>query len=181
MGHTIRSIIYVGSFLAFVACSKDTSKPNYEPIQDMLVQPNLKAQKYDEFFKGGISSLVPPDHTVPVGFKPYLYASDPDKAAQMKNPFAGNSTEAVLSLGKNMYENNCMVCHGAKGLADGAVAKKYPLPVPQLVTEKIKGWSDGRIYHVISVGQGTMGSYAGQVPQNARWQLVNYIRQLQKM
>jgi hypothetical protein len=60
------------------------------------------------------------------------------------------------------------------------VAAKYPLKIPALNTDKIKGWTDGEIYHVITQGQGVMGGYKSHIPQAYRWQVVNYIRYLQK-
>jgi mono/diheme cytochrome c family protein len=73
-----------------------------------------------------------------------------------------------------------MVCHGRTLTSDTPVAKLMPLPPPVLNSDKIKGWTDGQIYHVITVGQGVMGPYASHIPQKYRWQVVNYIRHLQK-
>jgi len=66
------------------------------------------------------------------------------------------------------------------GKGDGPVGTKMAKVPPPLISDKIKGWSDGGIYHVITMGQGTMGPYASHIPQQYRWQVVNYIRQLQK-
>jgi hypothetical protein len=75
-----------------------------------------------------------------------------------------------------------MVCHGQKGQGnpDSNVVKNMALKPPALMTDKIKGWTDGHIYHVITEGQGVMGPYASHIPQAYRWQVVNYIRFLQK-
>lgn len=165
----------------FTGCGPSGNKPNVELIQDMMEQPAVKAQKKDDFFPGGISSLVPPEHTQPVGAKPYPYATDLPKAlANLRNPVAGDLGPEVLLVGQKYYNTQCMVCHGAKGLGDGPVKERYPLPIPSLVTEKVKAWPDAHIYHVIAAGQGVMGPYASHVPENVRWQLVNYIRHLQK-
>jgi hypothetical protein len=174
------SIISVFSVLV-LGCGPSGNKPNVELIQDMMEQPAVKAQKYDDFFSNGISSLVPPDHTQPVGKKPYPYANDINKAlANLKNPMAGDMSKPVLLIGQKFYNTNCMVCHGEKGLGDGPLKAKYPLPIPSLMSEKVRGWSDANIYHVISAGQGVMGSYASHIPEQYRWQLVNYIRYMQK-
>ena len=168
------------TLLVVSGCSRNKSEPNIELIQDMMEQPAVKAQKYDPDFKNGISDLVPPENTQPVGFKPYRYATNPQGAAkELKNPYAGKTDKDVLMVGQKYFETNCMVCHGMKGLGDGPVSKRYPLPIPQLVSAKVKSLPDGAIYHIITMGQGTMGSYASHVPQKYRWQLVNYIRHLQ--
>jgi mono/diheme cytochrome c family protein len=36
------------------------------------------------------------------------------------------------------------------------------------------------IYHIITVGQNVMPSYASQVTREERWAIVNYIRALQR-
>jgi mono/diheme cytochrome c family protein len=164
-----------------MACGPRGNKPNVELIQDMMDQPAIKPEKYDEFFKGGISELVPPEHTQPVGFTPYRWGNDVDKAVkENKNPIAGQMTEEVLLTGQKYFETNCAACHGLAGHGDGPVAAKFPLKIPALVSDKVKGWPDAHIYHVITMGQGMMGSYASHVPQKYRWQVVNYVRQLQK-
>jgi hypothetical protein len=170
-------------FLLFIvtACGPRGNEPNVELIQDMMVQGAIKAQRYDEFFPNGISELVPPEHTQPVGFKPYKYGFNADLAEkELRNPYAGQMSPEVLLVGQQNFETNCMVCHGRQGKGDGPISSKFPIKIPALVSDKIKGWSDARIYHTITMGQGVMGSYAAQVHQKSRWQVVNYIRSLQK-
>ena len=166
---------------ALSGCGPRGNQPNVEILQDMMVQPAIKAQRYDDFFKDGVSALVPPEHTVPVGFTPYKYGFNADLAdKELKNPYAGLMTPEVLNIGQKFFESNCMACHGVGGQGDGPVAAKFPLKIPALVSDKIKGWSDGRIFHTITMGQGVMGPYASHVPQKYRWQVVNYVRTLQK-
>ena len=38
---------------------------------------------------------------------------------------------------------------------------------------------DGRIYHIITNGQGNMPSFATQVTRNDRWRVIAYIRSVQ--
>jgi mono/diheme cytochrome c family protein len=126
---------------------------------------------------------LPPEGTVPVGFKPYAYATDLVAAEkELKNPLAGDMSPETLLIGQKFYETNCTVCHGNKGEGSEAasVAQKMALKPPSLLSEKIFGWSDTHLYHVITVGQGVMGPYASHIPQAYRWQVVNYIRFLQQ-
>lgn len=163
-----------------VGCGPSGNKPNIELIQDMMVTPALKAQEGDDTFADGIGGRVPPAGTQPVGFTPYAFATNIDGARANKNPMSGDMTPELLITGQKYFETNCAVCHGHKLGGDGSVAAKYPLKIPPLNSDKIKGWTDGEIYHVITVGQGVMGPYASHIPQNVRWQVVNYIRHLQK-
>lgn len=165
--------------LAGCTGGKDTT--NIEIIQDMMDQQPVKTQEYDDFFEdhaGG--ARVPPEFTKPVGFKPYRYAKDLAGATTQKNPLAGDMSDEVLLTGQKFYETNCLVCHGQTLKGDGSVATKMPLHPPALDSAKIRGWTDGQIYHVITVGQGVMGPYASHIPQKYRWQVVNYIRYLQQ-
>lgn len=168
--------------IAFVSgCGPKGNEANVELMQDMMVQEAIKAQRYDEYFPNGVSQLVPPEHTQPVGFKPYRYGFNADLAEkELKNPYAGQVTPEVLLVGQKYYETNCTVCHGSAGKGDGPVAAKYPIPVPSVISDKVKKWTDTRIYHTITMGQGLMGPYASHIPQKYRWQVVNYIRTLQK-
>lgn len=171
--------------LALTSCGPSGNKPNVEIIQDMMVTPAVKAQSYDETAPNGSGNRVPPEHTVPEGFEPYRYAGDLEGAIKnLKNPLAGNFDTETLFVGQKMYETNCMLCHGAKGeggeAAKSAVSSKMALKPPAVLTEKVAAWPDSHLYHVITEGQGVMGPYAAHIPQKYRWQVVNYIRFLQK-
>lgn len=167
-------------FLA--ACNMDKSRPNVEVIQGMLESPAVKAQEYDASSPNNSGMRVPPDGTVPRGFEPYPYAADFEGAQRNKNPLAGEMTEEVLSVGQKYYITQCAVCHGVKGQGgeSTSVAQMMALKPPTLLSDKVVGWTDGHMYHVITMGQGVMGPYASHIPAQYRWQVVNYIRSLQK-
>ena len=164
---------------ALTGCGPKGNQPNIEIIQDMMLQPALKTQRTESFFADGNGNRVPPANTKPIGFKPYPYGTDILAAEkELSNPFKEGGGEVLLA-GQKQYDTNCAVCHGYTGKGDGPVSKKYPLPMPALVSDKAKAYTDGRIYHIITMGQGTMGAYGSQVQQSVRWQLVSYIRHIQ--
>lgn len=169
------------SISLFSGCT-DKSKPNVELIQDMMESPAIKPQEYDAGSPNNSGMRVPPEGTQPVGFKPYRYAQDPEAAARQVNPLAGDFSEETLKVGIKYYTTNCAICHGDQGEGGDklTVAQKMALKPPSLLSDKILSWSDGQLYHVITVGQGVMGPYASSIPQKYRWQVVNYIRTLQK-
>lgn len=167
--------------LSLAGCGPSGNEANVELIQDMMVQESVKPQEADSTFKDGISQRVPPEHTQPIGFTPYKWGTDLDAAIrENKNPLAGKTDDEILIAGQNQYNTNCMICHGRHGNGDGPIKEKYPLPIPSLRSEKVRGLGDAQIYHIITMGQGTMGPYASMVPADVRWQLVNYIRHLQQ-
>lgn len=180
---TLQNIFILSVSTMLFSCSADHSQPNVELIQDMMSTKSIKAQEYDESSPNGISSRVPPDHTEPIGFEPYKYANSIDEAAKnLKNPLSGNMSEEVLLTGQRYFEINCAVCHGYKGegAEKSSVGQMMALKPPSLLSAKVRGWNDAQIFHTITMGQGLMGPYASHIPQKYRWQVVNYIRHLQK-
>lgn len=183
----LKVIVGVSSLLAsflIIGCNFDKSKPNIELVQDMMESPAIKPQEYDEASPNKIGMREPVKGTRPVGFvvEPLDDLAIAEK--ELKNPFAGDMSKDVLMTGQKYYQTNCTICHGSK--AEGGVESKssvaelMALKPPTLIGEKIVGWSDAHIYFVIAKGQGLMGPYNHHIPQKYRWQVVNYIRHLQK-
>jgi mono/diheme cytochrome c family protein len=165
-------------------CNIDKSKPNIELIQDMMVTDAVKAQRPDPGAPNGIGMREPVVGTVPVGYVAENLTDLTVAEKELKNPLVDDMSKDVLMTGQKFYVTNCGVCHGNKG--EGAVAAKLtiadfmPLKPWPINNDKISGWTDAHIYFVISKGQGLMGPYASHIPQKYRWQVVNYIRHLQK-
>jgi mono/diheme cytochrome c family protein len=168
--------------LVFNTGCSDKSKPNIELIQDMMESPAIKPQEYDSASPNNSGMRLPPEGTQPQGFTPYKYANDPIAAKKNINPIAGQNTDEILNVGLKFYVTQCALCHGEKGEGGEqlSIAQKMALKPPSLLSDKIRAWTDGEIYHVITAGQGVMGPYASHIPQKYRWQVVNYIRTLQR-
>ncbi len=168
--------------LVLNGCGPKGNEPNVELIQGMLEQPALKAQDFSPHDREKSSMLVPPEGSWPKNVKPYLYdASQAVEAGQnLKNPYTAGSD--MIQLGKRHFDNFCLVCHGASGKGDGPVAPKFVgIKPPSLLTEKVTNYPDGRIFHIITLGQGLMGTYIHQLPKEKdRWAVVLYVRELQK-
>jgi hypothetical protein len=79
-----------------------------------------------------------------------------------------------LENGKKQYETYCGPCHGAKGMADGAVAKVFLGVLPLVVSQ---ARSDGHIFVTIQHGRRRMPAY-GRLTVQDRWDIVNYVRYL---
>ncbi len=153
---------------------------NIELFQDMMQQPSIKEQEGGS--KGDLLMRHPPAHTKARNHSYYKYVGNPEGAANnLSNPFAGEFSPAVIYLGHRQYEKTCIVCHGAKGDGNGLVSPKMAVKPPSLLTDKVRNYSDGRLYHIIHEGQGLMSSYKKQVfREKDRWALINYIRTLQQ-
>lgn len=122
--------------------------------------------------------LLPAPGALDTRDRPYPYmANEATKSADLQNPV--QITNESLKYGKLMYETTCVVCHGPAGKGNGYVVPAYPQP-PDLTAARVRAWSDGEIYHVISQGQGRMWSYKNQLSPLERWTVVNYVRALQR-
>ena len=60
------------------------------------------------------------------------------------------------------------------------MAKLGVPPPPSLLGESALQMADGRMYHIITFGQGNMAAYAAQVERDDRWRVISYVRQLQQ-
>jgi mono/diheme cytochrome c family protein len=181
MNTLIKSTGLLCAFLMLAGCGGGKNKTNIELIQDMMVQASYKSQDYDDVKKEG-SNRLPPDGVVPRGQEVYMYSGDPAGAeSNLKNPLAGLPDAEWMARGAEKFRIYCSVCHGSSGKGDGPIAAKMSLKPPALVSDKVKQFRDGRIYHILHDGQGVMGSYASQIQSvSDRWAVVNYIRYLQK-
>lgn len=161
-----------------IGCSGGKNSPTIELIQDMMDQVSVKAQDYD-YLREEAGNRVPPANTVPRGYAPEKYTDPVQAENNLKSPL-DMGDEKVIARGKYKYDIYCAVCHGTNGhAAEDSKLKPYIPLIPALVTEKVKGFRDGRIYYIITNGQGVMGPYGSQI-QNAedRWAIVSYVRTL---
>lgn len=168
-------LVLVG-LCATIAC--DRNKTTWEYMPDMADSSAVKAYEADASSPGMRSARPPLKGTIPRGYSPYAYPDDPEAAgANLHNPLS--RTAAILAKGQKTYNTYCLVCHGGNGLGDGPIVPKFPRP-PSLLSEKVQGWTDGRIFHVITRGQHLMPSYASQIMPEERWAVIHYVRVLQR-
>jgi mono/diheme cytochrome c family protein len=146
---------------------------------DMMDQAKLKPQRKDIFGARATGLMEPQAGTLAVGETPYPFAQNQaDLAgAQLTNPLP--ATPEVIAHGKFIFENVCITCHGPKGAGDGHVTALFPKP-PSLMTQKVRDWPDGQLFHRPMRGQNSMPSHARQVDAKDAWSVIHYIRELQK-
>lgn len=153
-----------------LSCS-NPERPERVFMPNMVDSPAVKAQE--------TVMKTPPEGTLPMGYDRYPYQKEEgDRAGEeLANPL--KSKKAVLALGQKKYDTSCIVCHGPTGKGNGTIVPKFPMP-PSLHSDKVREWSDGRIFHVITKGQNLMPSYATQITPEERWAIVYYVRVLQR-
>jgi mono/diheme cytochrome c family protein len=149
-----------------------------EPFNWMMYQQKLSAQSPTTFFSDGFSMREPVSGTVAKNQMPYLYADSIELAEKfMVNPLEVN--EFNLNIGKAKYNTYCSPCHDYNGTGIARLNGQFPNP-PSLHTDKVRNWKDGHLYHIITMGQNTMPSYAQQLNDTERWQVITYLRALQR-
>ena len=148
-----------------------------EPFDWMDKQAKIIPQTGSEFFADGRGMRLPVEGTVARGFIPYPFERQTNPAEVLSNP--NFPTKENLELGQRKFLTYCSPCHGNFGDGDSRLAGQFPNP-PTLHSERARNFQDGMIYHIITVGQNVMPSYASQVTREQRWAIVNYIRALQR-
>jgi hypothetical protein len=148
------------------------------PFNWMSEQERVNPQSKSEFFSDGFGMRRPVQGTISRGFIPYKFRGRAESAEKyLVNPMPSDSI--VLADGKKKYEAFCSPCHGNFGKGDSRLKGQFPNP-PTLHSDKVRNWSDGAIFHVITEGQNVMPAHARQIPVKDRWAIVNYIRVLQR-
>jgi mono/diheme cytochrome c family protein len=103
----------------------------------------------------------------------------PDDAKKVKNPMP--STPENLAAGEQLFSDNCVLCHGDKGMGDGPGAKTIKVKPANFTDPKIQASeTDGALFWKMGNGRGPMPAWKDILTDEERWKLVNYIRKLGK-
>lgn len=98
-------------------------------------------------------------------------------ASTVKKPWI--STEDLKTRGKEIFNTQCVVCHGPNGKGDGAAAAALN-PKPRNFTEAA-GWKNGRkvtdVFTTLKNGLNAMPSFA-TLSTDDRWALTHYVLSL---
>ena len=102
----------------------------------------------------------------------------PDAAKAVKNPVP--ATPENLTAAAQLFKDNCVLCHGEKGKGDGIAAGTDVPPANFTDAKLIRPETDGSLFWKMSEGRGPMPPWKDTLLEKERWQLVNYIRKLNK-
>ncbi|MGH2368428.1 MAG: c-type cytochrome, partial [Chloroflexota bacterium] len=99
----------------------------------------------------------------------------PATARQLRNPV--EPTEESLAIGRQIYTQNCMVCHGVQGRGDGPAARALR-PPPADLAQHVTQHTDGELWWWITNGvAGTqMPAWKDVLSDTERWHVLNYIK-----
>jgi mono/diheme cytochrome c family protein len=116
--------------------------------------------------------LAVPAEAIPVQ-GPVLLADQP---ALEPVPATANS----LQRGGVLYNIDCAVCHGVDGTGDGTLSGFFAPPPADLAAQDVQKLPDADIFLAITQGRGDMLKLAENLSPSQRWDVVNYVRSLQK-
>ena len=175
----LRHIIILLSLFLMTSCF-DSSKPNYQYFPNMYESVGYGTYDESDAFPNGIEAQLPVEGSVPRGWHPYEFEDSNEgyelAKVNLTSPLLNN--EDNLANGKKMYEIYCSVCHGSKGDGNGILMEREKfLGIPSYADRDI---TEGSIYHVLMYGINLMGSHAGQVNDEERWQISQYVLKLRK-
>ena len=175
----LKHISLIVLIMSITSCF-DPSKPNYQYFPNMYESVGYKTYQESDAFPNGIQAQLPAEGTVPRGWQPYEYEDSNEgyesAKLNLKSPLINN--EENLKNGKKMYDIYCSVCHGSKGDGQGILMEREKfLGIPSYADRDI---TEGSIYHVLMHGINLMGSHAGQVDDEERWQIAQYVLKLRE-
>ncbi|KAA3660627.1 MAG: cytochrome c [Calditrichaeota bacterium] len=168
--------------IVFAGCQGSTSeKPPIHLNPNMDSQKKYKAQSYSNFFVNGSTMRMPVEGTVARGDlrEDSGFYLGIDRNGRELTSNALEITNELLVRGKERYEIYCQPCHNANGDGQGLVVQKGLLPPPSFLDDKVKNFTDGYIYGVITNGVRTMPSYRHQIMVKDRWAIVAHLRKMQ--
>jgi len=172
------SLLLIFSFL-LTSCF-DPSKPNFQYFPDMYQSLAYETYAESDAFSNGIEAQIPPDGSIPRGWDPYDFEDSTEGYELAKNQLLSplEVNEFNMKTGKELYEIYCSICHGDKGDGMGVLAQREKfLGIPAYIDRDI---TPGSIYHVLMYGINAMGSHAGQVNEEERWQIAQYVMKLRE-
>ena len=106
-----------------------------------------------------------------------IFYADLLRSAFLRNPIPRSADS--IARGRQLFQKNCAVCHGAEGRGDGMVAAALPQRPDDL--SKIAPppiFPDGVVAYRIINGVKMMPAFKSTLSENEIWDLLNFIRSL---
>ena len=161
----------------------DPTRRNFNVLPGMVTSVAAESFTADSVLAGGVTMQTPPAGTIPHQRLPLRYGVTPEEAQragqELVSRFSADDLGAV-ERGEFVFMTYCEVCHGASGQGDGPVAKRGFPPPASLLAANARNIGDGRIFHIITHGQGNMPAHGAQIEPDDRWKVILWVRQMQQ-
>ncbi len=99
------------------------------------------------------------------------------------DPYTGDAT--AIAAGKDIFEANCVTCHGETGEGNGPAASALD-PKPANLSAVVNSLDDDYMFWRISEGGGmapfnsAMPAQKGNLSEDQIWQVISYVKTLAK-
>jgi mono/diheme cytochrome c family protein len=178
---------------SIIGCSNYRRNPGRVYMPDMAYSrayetyASTEALMNNPNYKGHISyTSMPVAGTMARGEMLDIYPYKNDsigyvQSAGINNPFNADSID--IKEAERLYLINCGICHGAKLDGNGPLYNDGKGPFPNapknLMGDDMKKMADGTMFHSVTYGKNSMGSYASQLSTKQRWMVIAYIKKKQ--
>jgi len=179
MKSSIKITALMGILIAFASCKKDT-RPNYQFMPNMYESVGYETYAESDAFPNGVEAQLPAEGSIPRGYTPFDIENTNEGYKLAKTTLV-NPLDSITynpEKAKISYDINCAICHGTKGDGQGNLVKREKILGIPSYADPGRAITEGSVYHTIYYGKNTMGSYANQLNEEQRWQVVEYVMQL---
>jgi mono/diheme cytochrome c family protein len=153
--------------LVLAGCERYPAGGELRLHEDMVNQPSFRPQRDPLPLAVGAVPMT--------GVEPPMTREAAIRDLVNPVPVTLTSTER----GKTLFRIYCQPCHGPGARGDGPVAAKIATPA-NLTEQKYVEARDGLFYYTIRYGTPIMPALAEALEPNERWEIVNYVRTLQR-
>lgn len=169
MRNSLRRMLVVAAVVGFAG-----SASAFWFMRDMYDMPSVKPQEGQPRDLPA-EALPTSGKFLPTDLPFHKRQAELDPKIPEENPVT--ASEASLARGKELYERQCIVCHGPNGMGQGPVAQRAGA-IPPMPLAGVAGRTDRYVYAQIWGGGPTMGKYWMAFEREEVWDVVNYVRSL---
>ena len=179
MKSLFKIVVLMIVLVSFASCQNKT-RPNYQFFPDMYEPIGYEAYGEVEFLPDGMASKLPAEGSISRGHIRFEIDGSLDGYDLAKATFVSplDSTQIDGPRGGQLYDIYCAVCHGKKGDGQGILVQREKILGVPAFDDQGRALTQGSVYHTIYYGKNVMGSYANQLNEEERWQVVDYVMQL---
>lgn len=161
----------------------DPTRRNYEFMPEMTTSPAVESQAQCATLPDGLAQQPLVAGVVVRGRLPLRYGPGEEEAIragkELTNPYPKDDADAA-ARGAEVFRIHCVSCHGAGGDGRGPAVGRGMLPPPSFKAVNAMQMPDGRMFHVLTHGQGNMQPLGARVDPEDRWRAVLHVRKLQE-
>ena len=180
----------IAAVVAMISCNRSHRGTGRAYMPDMAYSRAYETYSSTEALdKEGVNyNSKPVAGTVARGDMPaYALLNDSSGYAQsaaIKSPLMGDSTAKIdMKESERLYLIYCGICHGAKLDGNGPLWNDGKGPFPNapknFMDPAMKAMTEGTMFHSVTYGKNSMGSYASQLNTKQRWMVIAYVKSKQ--